>query len=462
MKIILSLLLVVNTCTAEHITVALESKRPWKYLGAFVYEKFTAIRNDTSLRGQGILPEVTWEHEDDELEIRFYYSGAGGEPWESANKWFTKGNNAADDDISTIAQACNDSRKGAGRYHQMSATIPVYDKRRDRVWHFIAVKRNCYFASQKDIVIPEEAGIIELKMHNPGGLFTYEFGVNKYFILQTLFVCTTILFMLFIVYTFKRFTDGPLHPITRFLSYTISVQVVALILYTSSYITMATTGEAHKNIMLIMGRLVDVSADTMFLLLVVVFSMGFKVLNPPGVASSADTETVQKRRHSLMLFFVTVCALRIAFVSVEVHEGVWNNISPYKSIPGILLAILRLPMAMYYGNTLSGTIRRSDEITNKTFFTTWGIIFSAHIIGLPIYVLLAEVVSPWVEYRVVFCADIAVRTILMVAMGAILMPGKRSDILLGSGYSVVAVAPDQVSADTAVEGDDSVMADEQL
>eukprot|EP01060_Flectonema_neradi_P016359 TRINITY_DN22969_c0_g1_i1.p1 TRINITY_DN22969_c0_g1~~TRINITY_DN22969_c0_g1_i1.p1 ORF type:complete len:465 (+),score=92.47 TRINITY_DN22969_c0_g1_i1:69-1463(+) len=464
MKTLLTLLLVAQLCVAEHIVVSLESNRPWKYLGAFVFEKHQGFPNDDGLRGKRILPEINWAHDADDLEIRFYYNGDNGEPWSSASKWFKIGDDAPDSDLETISKACENSRTDAGIHPQsVASSVPIYDKRRDREWHFVAVKKNCYFASPEDVAIPQEAGDISVQFHNPGGFFTYEFGVNKYHILQTLMVCTLLVFLLFIIYTVKRFQVS-LHPIAKFFNYTCTVQLISFILYTSSYFAMASTGEAHRNIMLYMGRIADVAGDTMFLLLVIVFAMGFKVLNLPGVATAADSETVQKRRHSLLLFLCVVSALRIALVSVEVHEGIWNNTSPYKSLPGVLLAVLRIPIFIYYIYSLCGTIKRSAESANKTFFLTWGVIFSASIIGLPIYVFLAEVVSPWVEYRVVFCSDTSVKTILMIAMGVILMPGERSEALLGSGYTPIPVMSDQIAGEDDAEIEDIIidLGDEQL
>ena len=73
----------------------------------------------------------------------------------------------------------------------------------------------------------------------------------------------------------------------------------------------------------------------------------------------------------------------------------------YDSWPGVGICALQLGVLCWFTTTLLETRAYEEATSKRRFFLQIGALFTIYIISLPIIVLVASVLSPWVREKIV-------------------------------------------------------------
>eukprot|EP01064_Diplonema_japonicum_P003110 TRINITY_DN1204_c1_g2_i1.p1 TRINITY_DN1204_c1_g2~~TRINITY_DN1204_c1_g2_i1.p1 ORF type:complete len:449 (+),score=54.62 TRINITY_DN1204_c1_g2_i1:64-1410(+) len=417
-------LCVINQVTALHSVVKLDSDKPWQFIGKFTYAKTSGEAKDTETL-------FSWDyssHEADDLELRGYVDIEGS--WSVAESLLLQG--GTESEMRTICLKTGLSgSEGSLRYRpspKKIGQVHVPGSSRTHVWYFYLARSSC--------VGKVTQGEVIVDMTNPGGFFSKQFSSDKNWILECLIavVCTLVAFAG--VYTYKAVTTPPFHPVMQHYLITIGLQIVASGLLMAEYLQFASSGVGNVGLVT-SGQAMDTIAHLMFLLLILVFAMGFKVVE---VSPLKKYESLQKRRKTLAVFFVSLVIVHVLLLIAQLDMNAWDMSYPYTTVPGILLAILRVPILGYYAYSLRDTLKL--VATHHTLFITYGFAFGAQILLLPVLLLVAVLIDPWVRFKTVFMSDILMRTLLLLLMGVLLWPGEKTLALLSSGYEAIPLVND--------------------
>ena len=234
----------------------------------------------------------------------------------------------------------------------------------------------------------------------------------------------------------------PLHPIMRHFVATCTLQMTAFIFLLCNGLKYAATGAGNEGLE-VAGLVIDTLATLMLLVLIIVYAMGFKVVE---VEHLANYESVQKRRKSIALFMLATMVLHGALILAQYQMDGWSTELPYATWPGYCLAGLRVPTLAYYLWTLKGTHELIPKDDRTSMFYSCTSIFAVQIAALPAMLIVALLVDPWVRFKVVFMSDALLRMIALFAMAILLLPGERSRKMLASGYEHIPTVGEDTEA----------------
>ena len=439
---------------ALKVTKSIGSSKPWQFLGWFTFDRETAgsaVANATTL---------SWEWSgspiQDGLELRLYDDQA--ESFPEARKYLEDGYLGVLPDVEAVCRYTGDVPIARAADTTPAATRHVQDSVRPRVWYAYLAVSDC--GSGNATGIPS-GGEVTVHFRNAGGFFRAEFGVDQQWVLETLIAAAACTFVLAAGYLLSlkaqrvgkpggggvvdnedddepmALADGPgfFHPLMKHFVATVLLHFVAYCFLMFNAVKLAATGESNEGLR-VCGLVMEIAATLMFLLLILVFAMGWKVVDVAGAADES-AESVQRRRRELGVVFAVFLGLHCALIAAQIHMDGWATTYPYATWPGVALALLRVPMLAYYLYSLRATTEVMPEEEQTCAFKATAAVFAAQLAALPVLVLVAVLVDPWVRYKVVFMTDTLLRLVGLVTMACVLWPSERSRLLLSSGYEHV-------------------------
>eukprot|EP00659_Diplonema_papillatum_P020869 gene20869-32184_t len=277
---------------ALHKDIEFTSDRPWQFLAKFTYMRVYDGFNDTLFQWN-----VTGRPVGD-TEIRLYNDMDGS--WNLAGPLLEGGGK----DAAADREICKSTgtKEGGLRYRpnrlHAAGKTQVPDGLRARVWYAFAAAPNC----SSNLA----SGRVSLVMHNPGGWLRKEFSADRQWVAECLIALCAGFFLFISAYLVSlavviraKVVDTPFHPIMKHHVSTMCIQFLAYLLFLSGSLHTAQTGYELKWLSIV-GYTVDTVAQLFFLLMIVVFSMGFVVVQVHG---QDGFESIQKRRSSLGLLF---------------------------------------------------------------------------------------------------------------------------------------------------------------
>eukprot|EP01063_Lacrimia_lanifica_P028639 TRINITY_DN4218_c0_g6_i3.p1 TRINITY_DN4218_c0_g6~~TRINITY_DN4218_c0_g6_i3.p1 ORF type:complete len:476 (+),score=178.73 TRINITY_DN4218_c0_g6_i3:59-1486(+) len=454
------LLLLTVSAGALRVEKDIGSAKPWQFVGHFAFGKVmpgTQEARDTYME---------WELEGvaarDDVEIWVFSDMQ--KSWGTARRSIFGEGAAAGEDFS---QRCREVDDG----HDLSVRLPlspgsklnIPDHLRDRVWYVYLASKTC------NATIPS-GGSFSIHFRNAGGFFRAELGKDTQFVLETALAGCGALVLFVAAYALSAgavplrlptptssssssdddrkdseeadnasddavygAAEGAVefHPVMQLFAAVVALQAVSYALLAGNYWHLAGSGAEVAGLR-VAAEVVDAVVGLLFLVVVMLYAMQFKVVDV------GHSESLQRRRVWLVAVFAVLLTVHFLLSAYRFWMAEWSTLYIYETPPGLLLASLRVPLAVYYACTLRGSLAASGE-EGASLGLSWrvGGVFMAYIIALPCFVLVAFAVDPWVRFKVVFMADVVVKTLTMVAMGCLLWPGGRVERLLASGYTSV-------------------------
>eukprot|EP01062_Namystynia_karyoxenos_P015782 TRINITY_DN15752_c0_g1_i1.p1 TRINITY_DN15752_c0_g1~~TRINITY_DN15752_c0_g1_i1.p1 ORF type:complete len:517 (+),score=75.52 TRINITY_DN15752_c0_g1_i1:110-1552(+) len=318
---------------------------------------------------------------------------------------------------------------------------PIAEYARRRYWYAVAL--DC--ESGQLALAPR----LHLHLTNPGGWFRSEFSVDRVGLLE-LYLLTLPLQIVFLgAYFWQGWAERDT-PVTTSFATSAILQLVASGACLVHYARFATDGHGSP-VLLGIAELFTTLAGVVLMGLLVVFASGFTLAPQPG--EPAVRVSLRRQRTVLVSVFSVLLLGSLTALAWKQWglrpEATLTYAFPYDSVPGAVLAVFRLPIAAYFLQTLSSTLRRAPDM--RVHFTAPGAFFAVYILSLPVLTLVAFAVAPWVRYRWVEIPAVLVLLAAQAAMGAILWPGQRRSIALSRSTMIPA------EEDEACEGNLKVL-----
>eukprot|EP01064_Diplonema_japonicum_P022953 TRINITY_DN3327_c1_g1_i1.p1 TRINITY_DN3327_c1_g1~~TRINITY_DN3327_c1_g1_i1.p1 ORF type:complete len:548 (+),score=115.85 TRINITY_DN3327_c1_g1_i1:60-1646(+) len=279
---------------------------------------------------------------------------------------------------------------------------------------------------------------IYVTFRNPGGWFREEFGVDEQGILEFQIIIVPYFAIMAGAYAGMTYRErkrqgdaAEIHAVIKWFLLIIALQLIYYTDKLKTYSFVATYGEGYQYF-----SSAGFLASVMFIMLVVNFSTGFSAIGTQFFAPLKDSFH-QKAIAGMGLFLILWnCVL---FVYSRLNEDPMDVESPYQTWPSILLSTARVPIIGYYMWCLYNTVQEVPE--QKKYYVKWGAVFFSYLCALPLFTVLASVVSPHVKFRAVDCTVDVVTVVSMSCMCYLLWPGPGLTNVLSNTYTLSATGP---------------------
>eukprot|EP01065_Artemidia_motanka_P048382 TRINITY_DN7773_c2_g1_i4.p1 TRINITY_DN7773_c2_g1~~TRINITY_DN7773_c2_g1_i4.p1 ORF type:complete len:508 (+),score=162.68 TRINITY_DN7773_c2_g1_i4:78-1526(+) len=294
---------------------------------------------------------------------------------------------------------------------------PIIQYARRRYWYVLAVDCTAGLA-----------GTVATDMTNPGGFFRHEFSVDRTWMLEFYSVAAVLQAALLTAFVAAGRREPVGAVVGAFLA-SAFLQTAASVCAWLHYFQFAHDGVGSVS-MLEVSELLSIVAGVVLMGLLVVFASAFTLA--PQEGERGGRSSLRRQRLVLHVTFSTLLAVHLIVFVVRLSAGRSNLTAsyayPYDAASGEVLAALRVPIAAYFVATLARTVRLVPEF--KKHFVPIGAFFLLYILSLPLLIVAANAVSPWVRYRWIEIPAVALVLAAQGAMGVTLWPGAMREIAL--------------------------------
>ncbi|TYZ61713.1 hypothetical protein PybrP1_003865 [[Pythium] brassicae (nom. inval.)] len=130
-------------------------------------------------------------------------------------------------------------------------------------------------------------------------------------------------------------------------------------------------------------------------------------------------------QEKLSCLMITILGL---YLSLAMWYLVWldpaSTLYIYDSWPGVGICVLLLGVLVWFVNTILDTRAYEEGAAKRRFFLQIGALFSVYILALPVIVLIASFLSPWVREKVVASITTSVEICIYSALIYLLWPSR--------------------------------------
>jgi hypothetical protein len=160
-----------------------------------------------------------------------------------------------------------------------------------------------------------------------------------------------------------------------------------------------------------LGVLAGIVANCTMFLIAILSSIGWAI----------TMFQLEGRRTFLAAVSFVGCLSAVAELHAEIMLDESTKLYAYQSAPGMLAMMLKVFMFCWFAFQIRQTYQA--EVRNERarhYFAVMGISFTLWSLNVPVTVLLADVVSPWVRFKVVTSVDVLSRLVGQIMLSAIL------------------------------------------
>ncbi|KAJ0404723.1 hypothetical protein P43SY_006293 [Pythium insidiosum] len=130
-------------------------------------------------------------------------------------------------------------------------------------------------------------------------------------------------------------------------------------------------------------------------------------------------------QEKMSCLMISILAL---YLSMAMWYLVWmdpaSTLYIYDSWPGVGICALQLGVLAWFATTLLETRAYEEAASKRRFFLQMGALFAVYIIALPIIVLIASVLSPWVREKIVTGVSTSIDLCIYSALIFLLWPSR--------------------------------------
>jgi len=230
---------------------------------------------------------------------------------------------------------------------------------------------------------------------------------------------------------YQLFRARSFHPIMRLLTISIALTVFSLWFYLGHYAIYSNNG-VGSTFLRVLGAILDSASGLVFIFLLILISKGWGITYP-------SIAHFQEQKIPLIiilsLFFVMYVVL---FFCGEFATDPASTLYIYQSIPGIIFIVVRFLVTVYFVFCLVKTVRDDTDSSKRIFYTIFGTGYLLWFLSLPIIVMIASALAPWVRQKIVMGIYLLCTTLGFAIISFLLWPSRASK------YFAVAV-PDLMS-----------------
>ncbi|KAF2074383.1 hypothetical protein CYY_004317 [Polysphondylium violaceum] len=286
-------------------------------------------------------------------------------------------------------------------------------QQRNRWWYFVFV--NC---QESSISIPS----FEIKMTNNGDRFDREISADQQSIPQA-----QVFFILFfsillaacitsVVLLSKR---GLETKIVKQLIGVISLKVFGLLLFLVNWGHIIKFGYELRYLAYF-GNLVSIVSSTLFIMLLLLVSQGYTISIYYGSLINKAATAV------IVVGFTAGCWGIFTLVYYYYSSSSNTYIFYYDTIPGYVLLAIYLVIGLFFGVCCFRTHRKQNDMSKRRFFIMFACVFICWFVSLPVVVIVAHFMDPWVRYKVITILNLIIDAIFFVALTIIFRPTKTN------------------------------------
>jgi len=205
------------------------------------------------------------------------------------------------------------------------------------------------------------------------------------------------------------------HPVIRLLTISLSFEILSLWSYLIHYAIYSKNGVGNS-FLYITGNIFDYLAALVFMLLLILIAKGWGITFP-AISHIRDQRLVLFG--ILGVFFVFYVVL--FFWSLFGLDPA-STVYVYQSIPGIIFLVVRFLTLLYFIFSIYMTLRGENDASKRQFYLIFGVGYTLWFLSLPLIVLIALRLDPWVRMKVVTGIYLVVTLFGYAVIGSLLWP----------------------------------------
>jgi len=266
---------------------------------------------------------------------------------------------------------------------------------------------------------------------NPGGFWTKNFSYDQQGLVVIYIFYTIFYFILVCVHgwaIYQQHQAEQWHPVIRVLSVAILLGFLSNLAEMIHYLIYAGNGVGVAFI-LGFGDLLAMVSQIVLMFQCILIAKGW------AITTSYLTDKY------------IVLAVMALFVVAYLALFIWDKAAPnpasvlyfYESVPGIIVAILRVLTCGWFIWSLRNTIRLESLPEKRMFYFIFGGSYTVWFLLLPLIVLIAVFLAPWVRFRIITALMVTSDFVGLSALAFLLWPSRASN------YFVIKASPQLLS-----------------
>eukprot|EP00933_Yihiella_yeosuensis_P015703 TRINITY_DN13610_c3_g1_i1.p1 TRINITY_DN13610_c3_g1~~TRINITY_DN13610_c3_g1_i1.p1 ORF type:complete len:468 (+),score=53.74 TRINITY_DN13610_c3_g1_i1:56-1459(+) len=298
----------------------------------------------------------------------------------------------------------------------MTISVPMHQKVRPR-WWFVAVI-GCSNVSS-EISFNYKVHTLNPTLGSQSELSWDQLGVIE---ISMFFLLVNVVLTLsqFYANALVSGTSRESHPIIRILSAGLFCGSCSHLAYACHYRILAVNGRGLP-IVNIFGKFMQSSAKFLLMSILLLVSRG----------NCVSKELDLKSLPGLLLILG-------GFSLLSFSLEVWGEFSQsrtfttdfvYSTSCGHLLILLDLALLAVYATNVQRSLAAEKDPERRSFYKTWGVAFGVWFLSLPAVAILAHLIAPWVEFRIVLIVVDIFQAVTFAALVTGLWPTKDKPLL---------------------------------
>jgi hypothetical protein len=139
------------------------------------------------------------------------------------------------------------------------------------------------------------------------------------------------------------------------------------------------------------SQVVDMGAQLLFMLLLILIAKGWTI----------SSQKLENRRAIFIFLALFLFGYVSLFIWQEAGTDPTSTKYQYESVPGIILLTMRGITFGWYCICLYSTWSLESHPDKRKFYLVFGLLYSLWFIALPVIVVVATVLDPWVRAKTV-------------------------------------------------------------
>jgi len=309
----------------------------------------------------------------------------------------------------TCAEKLSFSAYAVPVVNSIPTVISFTDQSRPRFWY--AVIADCS-AQQLEAQY-------QITFLNPGGAWSRQFSFEEQGLVGMhlaffLFFVIGVSAHLYGVWQFHK--SNSFHPLIRLLTSSILMEFVSIMCYFIHYAIYADNGVGAPGLKGL-AEILHMAAVLLLMLLLLLIAKGW------AITSNYLTDKN---------FLVVVISL---FLLAYIALFIWDNVGRdpastiyfYDSVPGIIVICLRVVTLVWFLWYLWKTYQLETLPEKRKFYIYFGVVYVIWFVALPIIVIIAAALSPWVREKIVTGLTLSINSLAFLALGFLLWPSRASE-----------------------------------
>jgi len=266
---------------------------------------------------------------------------------------------------------------------------------------------------------------------NPGGWWLQNFSFDQQG-LVFIYIAYTIFYLLLGAIhgyaVWQQTQNDQWHPVIRVLTVAIGLALLGVIAEMIHYLIFAGNGIGSP-VILGFGDLMNMAAQVVLMFQCILIAKGWAI----------TTSYLTDKYIVLVVMGLFILAYLALFIWDKAVPNPASVLYFYESVPGIIVSVLRVLTCGWFVWSLRNTIRLESLPEKRVFYFIFGGAYSIWFLLLPLIVLIAVFLAPWVRFRIITGMMVTSDFLGLSALAFLLWPSRASN------YFVIKASPQLLS-----------------